>query len=203
MTTTTSPRAGDDRGLTLIEVVIAVALLLFITTAVYKTFDRTSKQVMNLQGMVEKQASARNALAGIQGELRNAYSGNETVSHVSTMTATKITFYSADRETPLHLRQITYELKSGSLVRSMRTTTNTYTKSPMTWTWGAWSAERSVLTGVTNTALFTYKDASGVVTTDPKDVRLVEVVVTVKDPKAPTTQQPETYSTSVRTRGVG
>lgn len=199
----TDPNRSNDAGLSLIEVVIAVALTLFITTAVYKAFDRTTKQVTNLQAMIDKQSAARNALSGIQSELRNAYSGDESVPHVVTMTSTKISFYSADRSTPLSLRQITYELKSGNLVRSMRTTTNTYVSSPMAWTWGTWSAERTVASGVTNASVFTYRDGAGATTAAKDEVKIVDVTLTVKDPKAPTNQNPETFTTSVRMRGVG
>lgn len=200
---TTDPRRVNDDGLSLIEVVIAVALTLFITTAVYKAFDRTTKQVTNLQAMIDKQSAARTALSGIQSELRNAYSGDEATPHVVTMTATKISFFTADRETPLHLRQITYELKSGNLVRSMRTTTNTYVKSPMAWTWGAWSVERTVASGVKNTTVFAYRDGAGVSTTANDEVKIVDVTLTVKDARAPSNQNPETFTTSVRMRGVG
>ena len=203
MTPTRPTAARDDHGFSLIEVVIAVALLLFITTAVYKTFDRTTKQVTGLQRLVDQESNTRNVMSGMQSELRNAFSGDESVPHITTMTATTITFTSADRGTPLKLRRITYNLTGGTLTRTMATTTNTYVTSPMTWTWGTTSPARTMATGVVNTSMFAYKDDVGLDTTDPKKVRLVEVLLSVKSPKAPTNQQPETYSTSVRMRGVG
>jgi prepilin-type N-terminal cleavage/methylation domain-containing protein len=203
MTTRSGARRSDD-GFTLVEVVVAMALLLVISTTVFRAFASSTRTVTSLQTMIEAQGKARIALADLQADLRNAYSGSDTVARVVSMGAATITFTSADRETPLHLRRITYALSSGVLTRAVETSTNTYTAQGMTWTWPAGSPTAiAVANGVQNTTLFVFKDATGVVTTDVAKVRLVEVTLTVKDPTAKANQLAETYSTSVRIRGTG
>ena len=200
----TARRRSDESGFTLIEVIIASAILLLATTTIYRVFNSSSKSVAMLQNMVVEQAKARTALATVQSDLRNAFSGSDTVAQISTLGPTTMTFTAADRTTPIHLRRITYTLASGVLSRSSLTSTNTYTTSPMAWTWpGTTPTAVPLVSGVSNTTVFVFKDASGAVTATPANVTLVEITLTVKSTTATASQNPETYTTSIRMRGKG
>jgi Tfp pilus assembly protein PilW len=203
--------ARDDAGFSLLEVIIAASLLLLATVPVYRFFDSSVKQVNAVQGMIEEQAKARIAITSLENDLRNAFTGSTTLARIDAISATSITFYAPDRATPMTLRKISYRLSGGTFQRWLLSSSNTLTGAPYTWTFPVTAAPmpwNTVVRGVTNTAVFVYKDKDNVVLNpavagNAALVRTVEANLQVRDPAAKTTQNPETYSITVRLRGEG
>jgi len=144
------------------------------------TFGQMLLTSSKTSSRVEEQATLQNevrfAVDRLTMDLRQATNANGT-SPVESLSSTSLTFLSPDRLTPFHLRRISYRLVNGELQRSVATSTDTDG-----WPW-AWSATPATffpqLGSVTSTSLFTFYDATGVVTTDPTVVRSARVGVTV------------------------
>lgn len=203
---TRTPEPVDrEQGFTLIEMVVAMAILLVASVAVFTAFGATSKQVASIQGMVEEQADSRNVLSGLTSELRNSFTGDKTLNRIESISATSVVFYTADRSTPMKLVKVSYDVSGGSLRRSAVTSTNASPTLP--WTFPAGTPTMiPVLPGVTNATVFVFKDTDGNVlpytAASTAKVELVEVTLAVRDPRATSTQKIETYTTAVKLRGV-
>lgn len=122
------------------------------------------------------QSEVRATVDRLTTDLRQATNANST-SPVESVSSTGVTFDSPDRMTPFHLRRISYRLANGQLERSVTTSTD---NDGWPWVWPTatppWTLE---VASVTNTAPFTFYDATGAVTTDPTTVRSARISVTV------------------------
>ena len=213
MTTDTSPErsvgraAPRDEGFSLLEVIITMAILLVASTALFGAFGSSTKQVTSVQGMVEEQAKARVVLSGLTSEFRNAFTGDTTVlNRVAAISATGVTFYTADRSTPVKLKKISYQLTTGTLTRSSTISTNAGPPYDV-WTFPAVGNALPVLKGVTNTTLFVFRDKAGsplaYTAASLPLVASMEVTLSVRDKGASSTQKAETYTTTIKLRGTG
>ena len=202
--TTTEAPAGDE-GFSLVELVVAMAILLVASVAVFNALATSTKQVNAVQSMVEAQASARIVISGMESELRNAFTGDPAMPRVQAVAANAVTFFTADRNTPMRLKKVTYLLTAGTLTRS--TTISTNTGPPYTWAFPTTAPAITVLKGVQNTTLFVFRDSAGATLTytaaSAPLVATVEVTIQVRDPSASVTQKAETYTTTVKLRGAG
>ena len=160
--------------------------LLGIIVAPIATFIATTSSRSNRPSPSVSQTVARAAVDTAVADLRQAYYGDSTVSRIVSISPTALTFYSPDRAQPptatvptFHLRQIAYRLNGGELQRARATSTNTNTNGPP-WaglTLSPWATEVS---SVTNTTVFTYQDATGAPTSDPKKVSRITITLQVK-----------------------
>lgn len=209
---TRSPGDARDAGFTLLEVVIAASLLLVATIPIYRFLDTSVKNVTTVQGLIQEQANARNALSTIENDLRNSFTGNTGLPRVESISATSITFYTPDRNTPIGLQKISYRLSSGTFQRWVHRSSNTVANgAAYTWSFPTTTAALPYLTlvqGVVNTTTFEFFDKSNVVLNpatagNAAKVRSVRVTLQVRDPGAKTTQPPATYQVTVQLRGEG
>ena len=169
-------RLRIEGGFTLIETLVTMAVM-GIVMAVFGQMLLTSNKTTN---RVEEQATLQNevrvAVDRLTTDLRQATNTNGT-SAVENLGPTDLTFVSPDRQTPFHLRRITYRLVNGRLERSVATSTDT---DGWPWIWPVTPAPFSPEVGsVTSTSLFTALDGNGAATTDPATVRSVRVNLTV------------------------
>jgi prepilin-type N-terminal cleavage/methylation domain-containing protein len=192
----TRHRPGDE-GFTLVEVMVATAILGVVLALVFSALNGGVRQAADAQSRAQVEADVRSTTEAFVRDLRQAYTGDPTLNRIETMTATTITFYSPDRLTPHHLRKISYKLSGTDLQRSITTSSDT---DGYPWTFGTAGAFGTQLRSVRNTDLFTYRDADGVVTTSPTEVSIVDFKLTVDED---TTRTPAAYSstTSVQIRG--
>lgn len=166
----------DERGFTLIELVVAMAIMGTLLSAFGQMLITTSKSSARTEEQATLQDLARAAISGLTRDLREATNTLGT-SPVESLSATTLTFDAPDEATPFHLRRIAYRLVGGELDRSVTTSLNTG-NAPWQWpaTSGPWSA---TLDSITNSSIFTYYDASGAQTTDPTAVRSVRLTLAV------------------------
>ncbi len=205
-------RDARDGGFTLLEVIIAASLLLVATIPIYRFLDLSVKNVTTVQGLVQEQANARNALSGIENDLRNAFTGTTSLTRVASISATSVTFYTPDRSTPIGLQKVSYRLNAGKFEKWVQRSSNTVPNgAAYTWTFPTTTAALPYLPlvkGVTNTTVFEFLDKSNVVLNpavagNAAKVRVVRVTLQVRDPSAKTTQTPATYQVTVQLRGEG
>jgi type II secretory pathway component PulJ len=192
------PRTNrDDAGISLIEVAVVVALLGLIMGVVFNTLWGGMRHAAEIDERSQTQAEARLAVDTLVRDLRQSWVGMQATAPIETMTPTTITFLSPDRQTPFRLRRISYRLSGTTLERSVQVSTNT--GSPP-WTWGAAAGPWvSVLEGVRNTAVFTYRNQAGAITTDPLQVRTVEIALDLE--RTPQRNNgPQIYRTTVDIR---
>jgi prepilin-type N-terminal cleavage/methylation domain-containing protein len=166
-------------GFSLVELVVAMMLLGVVVAAFSGLLSATVRSSGRSQELSTLQTEVRAVVDRLAADLRQAQC-NGTTPPITTASGTQLTFYSPDRATPYHLRQVAYQLTgtapNGELSRRFATSTNTggppWTIPPL----GAWDKQ---LGSIVNAAPFTYKDETGVATSDPTKVASVNVALTV------------------------
>jgi prepilin-type N-terminal cleavage/methylation domain-containing protein len=186
---------SDERGYTLVELLVVLALTGVLVSAFVGALGSTLHWGGEIATRSILQTEARSTLDGLADELRQAYTGDATPL-VEAATPTSITFDSPDRQSPMHLRRISYRLVGGQLQRSVTPSTNA---GAAPWTFPATSGPwQRRLGSIVNGAVFAYADSSGAATTDPTKVKTVTITVTVATFAAKARQA--TYSTAVTLR---
>jgi type II secretory pathway component PulJ len=188
---------GHQAGFTLVELVFATFVLtagvIVAWSAIMATTARTAGRA---QQLADLQTEVRAAVDSLASDLRQGQCLDSTTTPVTTATATQVTFYSPDRATPYHLRQVSYRVSGGNLQRAFATSTNT---GGPPWTIPALGPWSTLVGQITNTSVFTYKDASDVTTTDPTAVASAKVSLVIAPPVG-VGGAGATYSTNIALR---
>ena len=119
-------------------------------------------------------------LDAFASDLRQAMCNN-TTTPVTTASASQLTFYTPDRQTPYHLRQISYQVSGGSFQREFVTSTNTVGPP---WTMpslgtASWITVFGGVSAAGSAPYFKYYDATNTATTTPANVARVDIAMTV------------------------
>jgi type II secretory pathway component PulJ len=187
--------ARRQGGFTLTEMLISMLFIGVLFGLFATVVGSTIRHNDEVTKMTTLQAEARAVLDQLAQDLRSAYTGDETVPEIESMSSTAITFFSPDRAEPFHLRRVAYRLSGGQLQRRQAISTDT---DGYPWSIPALGGWITRLNSVTSTTLFTYKDANGNVTATPAEVAEVLMSVTVATTSSPSRSY--TYSTSVTLR---
>jgi prepilin-type N-terminal cleavage/methylation domain-containing protein len=165
MTTAPVATAPDDRGFTLIEVTISIAIFVVVMTLALGQMTAGITQTRRVDQATQRASAVRLVLDGIVGELRQASTGEASLPVIVSRSSTALTFYSLDRQTPAHLRRISYRLTGRTLERSEIVSTNSGTAP---WTMPS-TADRftPVINDVSNTDIFVYLTSTGAIVTSP------------------------------------
>jgi prepilin-type N-terminal cleavage/methylation domain-containing protein len=189
--------APRERGFTLIEMLVTIVFVgvLFAAFAlVVGSGLRHGKQVEEESTL---QTEVRGAIDRLSADLRQAYTGEDGVIAIESISPTQITFLSPDRSTPFRLRRISYRLQNGTLQRALAVSSDTDGPPWVIPGLSGWANEAG---SIVNSSLFTYLDAAGAATNDPAEVRTINVTVVVATVAQPTRQS--TYETSVTLRAT-
>jgi prepilin-type N-terminal cleavage/methylation domain-containing protein len=192
---------GEDRrdgGFTLVEVMVATAILGVVLALVFSALNGGVRQAADAQNRAVVEADVRVTADSFVRDLRQANTGDPSLNRIESMSATQITFYSPDRQTPFHLRKISYELNGTDLQRSTTVSTDT---DGFPWVFGTTGTYITQLQYVRNTTVFAYRDADGNATTDPTAVSVVDLILSV-DQDTTTSPAAYAYSTTVQIRGT-
>lgn len=174
-------RVSGEAGFTLIEMLVATALVVIVSTAIVTFLTSAIHSTDRIRNDAVIQTEVRSVVDQVTSDLRSAYTGT-TVAPIESMSPTSITFYTPDRASPLHLRRITYQLVNGEFGRSLATSTNTDQAPWLIPVQGPWLRQ---LNAVASTTVFTYFDKDGALTTDPTTVRTINITLAVSDPGSP------------------
>ena len=187
-----------DGGFTLVEVMVATSILGVVLALVFSSLNGGVRQAADAQSRAFVEADVRVVADAFVRDLRQAYTGDSSLNRIDSMSATQITFYSPDRQTPFHLRKISYKLNGTDLQRSTTVSTDT---DGFPWVFGTTAGYVTALQYVRNATVFVYRDEDGNVTTDPTAVSVVDLNLTVDQD---TTKGPAAYvySTTVEIRGT-
>jgi prepilin-type N-terminal cleavage/methylation domain-containing protein len=169
-------RLRSPHGFTIVETLVTMAILGIVMGAFGQTLLTSSKTSSRVEEQATLQNEVRVAVDDLTMDFRQATNTNAT-SPVESISSSSLTFLSPDRLTPFHMRRISYRLLNGELQRSIATSTDTDG-----WPWVFPVAPATFypqVGSVTGTSIFTFYDASGVVTTNPATVRSARVSVTV------------------------
>ncbi len=181
-----------ESGFTVIEMLVTMVLIgiMFSAFAMLISSTVTHSALITNEGVLQNQV--RTALNQLTRDLRQASAPSTTatspfVTAAGTMSPTSITFYAPDgayavgSPTAFHLREISYQLSTGSFQRTSVVSANA---NGPPWTIPALGSPVSLIGGVTNSAVFTYYDGSQppAQTTNPAAVRTVLVTITVAVP---------------------
>lgn len=194
---TTSTRPAD-RGYTLIEVMVATSILGIVLLLVYGALGSGVQQAADVEARNQVQSEVRVVADAFVRDFRQAYTGHASLGRVQSIGPTQVTFYSPDRATPFHVRKISYQLVGTTLQRSVTTSTDT---DGFPWVFGTTGPYVTVLDGLRNTTVFTFRDTAGLPTTVAANVAVVQLDLTVDhNPARPPGAL--SYSTSVALRGL-
>jgi len=169
-----------EAGFTLVEMLFAMFILTVgVLVAWSAIMSTTAKTAGRAQQLADLQTEVRAAVDSLAVDLRQAQCLNSTTTPVTSATASQVTFYSPDRASPYHLRQVSYRVSGGELQRAFATSSNT---DGPPWTIPALGSWSTLVGQITNTSVFTYKDATDVATTDPTAVASAHVKLVLAPP---------------------
>jgi prepilin-type N-terminal cleavage/methylation domain-containing protein len=148
-----------EGGFTLVEIVIAISLLSILITLFAMMLSTTVARSSTIAEQATLESQGRAVVDVLAADLKQATCSGSTAPIV-TASGTALTFYSPDRLSPYHLREIFYQLSGGVLTR--RVSFSQFTGGPTTTTWGTMSAGTPVtaLSSVANAAIFDFSDNS-------------------------------------------
>ena len=189
-----APARGQS-GFTLTEMLVAM-IFIGVLFAVFATVvSSTIRHNDEIEEQTVLQAESRAAIDQIAQDLRAAYTGDDTVAPIESLSATQVTFLSANRTTPMHLRRVSYRLSGGTLQRRQAISSDT---DGAPWVIPALPSWETRVQRVVNSTVFTYYDEDGVVTNVPANVATVGITVKVATATSSTRQF--TYQSSVSLR---
>lgn len=194
----------DDRGVTLVEITIAMVIAVIVMIMAYDELSSASERVTELEQRTASQNEARLALDAFARDARQASTGRADLSRVQTAAPDAFTFYSPDASFPVvHLRRIDYRIVAGELRRRTTVSVNGVDDpwaGRETWTWSDPGSWVNVVAGVTAASVFAYRDAGGAATTDPQAVQTI-VLHLVVDPNGDRPPGIQTFEMTVDIRG--
>jgi prepilin-type N-terminal cleavage/methylation domain-containing protein len=193
----TRPTLRGEDGFTLVEMLTAMTVFSILIAVFAMTFSSAIRHSDEVEEQSSLQAETRAAITFVSQDLRQVYDGDANVltSPVESISSTQITFLTPDRVTPFHMRRLSYRLNAGQFERAMATSSDT---DGYPWSIPALGSYKKLVGSVTNATAFTYKDAAGLTTAVPANVRTVHVTLTVATNTTPTRQY--TYQTNVSLR---
>jgi prepilin-type N-terminal cleavage/methylation domain-containing protein len=187
---------AGDRGFTLVELLVAMAILGIMIAAAMPLLSTAVRRSSDVDQRVQIQAEVRTAVEQLERDLRQAYSGTATAP-VEAVSAGSITFLSPDRNSPFHLRRVSYRVTGGLLERASAVSTDT---DGAPWIIPPLGPYAPVVRSIVDPAVFTFQDENGVATTNPALVRSVGVRFVVSAARNSGTNF--VYQSSVHLRAV-
>jgi prepilin-type N-terminal cleavage/methylation domain-containing protein len=191
--------ARRQDGYTLTEMMVVIGILGLLFAAFAMVLSTALRHGSEIEDQSDLQGQVRPALDRFAQDFRQAYTGDDTWA-IESIGASQVTFLSPDRQTPFHLRRVSYRVSGGNFQRAFATSTDT---DGAPWTipaLGSWSTQFGNV--VSSTAYFRYYDEGGTelnpASADVEDVRTVKVRVLVATATASSRQV--TYETSASVR---
>lgn len=115
----------DERGFSLIEVLLVVSLLGVVTTMFATLNNTTVRRSSEIQAQNIAQTEVRGALNQVVSDLRNATRGT-LVTPIFSYGPNSLSFYSPNRSATMELRKIKYSLSSGGILQRQVTKVTSY-----------------------------------------------------------------------------
>lgn len=174
-------RLQDERGLSVVELLVGMVFLGLIAAAFSMVFSSTLRHQSEIQEQSATQNEIRSGIDRLTRELRSAYVGGAGWP-IESVSSSQITFTAPDRSTPFKLLRISYRVSGGTLQRAFYSTTNT---GGPPWTWSATGTPTNWTTiarNITSATPFAYTDASNVATSTASAVRTVSLWFTFTTP---------------------
>jgi len=193
-------RVRNEHGFTLVEIMIGISILgiaLPFMVSLLSQLYNTGTQTLNTTA---QDVETRAALDTMVSDLRQAYTGDQNTPPIVSISSTSITFYSPDKQTPFHLREIAYRVSNGTLQRAMVTSTNTggppWTGLSTPTAWG------NIIGSITNAGssppVFAYYDDTGASTATASAVSEIVVTFVVSPGTAHTASTTYTETATLR-----
>ncbi len=184
-----------EGGFTMTEMIVTMFFIGILFAGFATVMTGTLRRSDEVREESTAQAEARNAIDRFAADLRQAYSGSDSVWPIVSISSSSIRFYTPDKATPFHLRDVTYRLSGGQLQRQTIRSTDT---DGYPWIWGSagpWEILAKSATGLT----LTYLKTDGVTPASvAADVRVVVLTLTVRTYPGKT----QVYKSSVSIRAV-
>jgi prepilin-type N-terminal cleavage/methylation domain-containing protein len=153
-------RARDEGGFTLVEMLVTLTVLSVLVTAFSLVFQTTITRSATLTERAALESEGRATVDTLAADLRQATCNGQTAPVVAA-NGTSVTFYTPDRQTPYHLREVSYTLAGGVLSEKQVTSTD---NDGAPWVLPAIGSAASVtrVHNITNSPIFDFEDNNGV-----------------------------------------
>lgn len=166
------PLAREESGFSLVELLTIMSILTVVVTAFTLILQTTLTRGATITEHATLESEGRAVVDSMAAELRQA-ACNGTANPIVTATHTQLTFYTPDRQTPYHMREVSYALSGGALTEAQDTSTNDSTTGPP-WTGLTLGPAVQRIGSVANNVVFEYADlywqtASGTTVTGNND----------------------------------
>lgn len=146
----------DESGFTLIELLTVLSILVVVVTAFTLVLQTTLTRGATITEHATLESEGRAVVDTMAAELRQA-ACNGTANPIVTASHTQLTFYTPDRQTPYHMREVSYALSGGALTEAQDTSSNDSTTGPP-WTGLALGSAVQRVGSITNSVVFEYAD---------------------------------------------
>lgn len=194
-----SHRGQQNGGFSLIELVVAVALLTVVMVPIMMTILNSNKQTGDLVNRTDTRVEARSAIDQFLGEVRQAQmdtATSPTTMPVTAISANSITFLSPNQTTPVRMRRVTYTIAGSELRRQATLSTNT---GAGPWAFGSAGPTVVVARNLVSGSKFVGRTRDGVITTQAGAVRRADITLAVSATGRPTDVQTYTQTATIRT----
>jgi prepilin-type N-terminal cleavage/methylation domain-containing protein len=195
----------SEAGFTIVEMLSAMAVFALVLGMFSVVLSSAIRHSGEVEQQTNLQVEARSAITTVAQDLRQVYDGDDDLatSPIVSVGANQLTILSPDRQLPFHLRKITYRMNAGRFERAFLTSTDT-DGAPWVGISGSPSAFQTVVRDVVNTGtgperVFVFRDADGVETANPLEVKTVDMTLIVATKTSPSREY--TYRSSVTVRG--
>lgn len=189
------PLLRRSGGFTITEMLVTMFFIGILFAGFATVMTGTLRRSDEVREESTAQAEARAAIDRFASDLRQAYTGESTMNLIASKSATSIRFYSPDRSSPFHLRDMTYSLSGGQLRRQTIPSTDT---DGYPWSWGTARPTEILAKSVTGLTFDYYKADGVTLATSAVDVRIVDITLTVRTYPGKT----QTYKSSVSIRAA-
>lgn len=149
----------DEGGFTLVEMLVTLVVLSILVTLFSLVFQTTITRSATLTEHASLESEGRATVDTIANELRQA-GCNGTTAPVVAASGSTLTFYTPDRDTPYHLREVSYSLSGTNLTEKQVTSTNAG-GAPWTIPSIAAAPSQNKVRSVSNAIVFDFADSSG------------------------------------------
>ncbi len=198
-------RGRHERGFTLIELMMAMTIMLVVMSAIYSTFNSQTRSWMVGQEIAAMQQNLRAGMYYLERSIRMAGYDPQNAKAFGFVSALPIPYNDRGATTDSDDIAFTVDYDGDKVIDTNSNEQVAYRRNPLNNELqildiddsGQWKAVAQNISSV----VFTYRDADNAVTTNPPDIRTVQITLTARSSRASVTST-RSITSRVRCRNM-